>query len=160
MKRGQGVSGGVGRGVGACLLGWAAVGCLPEGQRPATPDDVPASDAHVDQITEGAALFAQRCAGCHGVSGLGDGETGAPALVGPEALAYSPPADSELRTLTFWTAADLFHFVRGNMPIDRPGSLSAAEHWAVIAFVLHENGLDLRGQEVTLENAWSFGLHP
>lgn len=146
------------RGAAGCLLGLVAAGCLPEGPDPATPYRARAAeDGNAYQVALGAALFAQRCAGCHGAGGRGDAEEEVPALVGPDALPYLPPEGAQARALTFWTAADLFHFLRGHV---RPGQLSAEEHFAILAHLLRENGVDLRGEALTLENAATLEIHP
>lgn len=77
------------------------------------------------QAEAGAAVFARRCAGCHGAE-LGGG-------FGPRLAPLS----------SYWhgrTLGELYSFVSTNMPFDSPGSLSADEYGQVIAFVLASNG--------------------
>lgn len=77
------------------------------------------------QAEAGAAVFARRCASCHGAE-LGGG-------FGPRLVPLG----------SFWhgrTLGELYAFVSGNMPFDAPGSLSAEEYGQVIAFVLASNG--------------------
>lgn len=79
------------------------------------------------QVERGRAIFAARCAKCHGAEGQG-GE--GPRLIGPAPVLAGYP-----------TAQHLFEFVRSDMPADAPGTLSEAEYWDVLAFVLDANGL-------------------
>jgi hypothetical protein len=41
------------------------------------------------------------------------------------------------------TVADVAEFVVHNMPPKKGGSLSADQYWAILAFDLHANGIDL-----------------
>jgi hypothetical protein len=41
------------------------------------------------------------------------------------------------------TVADVADFAGRNMPPGKGGSLSADEYWAIVAFDLHGNGIDL-----------------
>ena len=93
-----------------------------------------------DQIALGATLFAPKCGGCHGDSGEG-GEK-APRLIGEGALPGDPPEGAEQRTGSFVSAQDLYDFVSEKMP---PGDkkLGADEAWAVVAFMMKQNGADL-----------------
>ncbi len=93
-----------------------------------------------EQVLAGKDLFMRHCAHCHGGSGEGGD---APRLVDLDrgALPLEPPADARLRTDEFRTAADVVQFASINMPIDAPGSLSLDEYYAVVAFLLDENGI-------------------
>jgi mono/diheme cytochrome c family protein len=127
----------------------AAAGCgrpesLPEG----TTDD---------QVASGTALFAANCASCHGAAGMGTFK--APPLVGPRALPLNPPPGARIRTRPFHTAKDVLDFIRVNMPLNRPGSLSPAEYDAILAFALEANGVNLHGVHVNEESAPQFVLH-
>lgn len=99
--------------------------------------EVAAFDA---QVSAGRDLFMRHCAHCHG----GNGEGGdAPRLVDLSrgALPLEPPATAALRTGDFRTAADVADFASTNMPIDAPGSLTSDEYYALVAFLLDENGI-------------------
>lgn len=78
---------------------------------------------------QGEAIFAARCAACHGSRGRG----------GP-AGSLVADAESPQRTVnTYWPyATTLFDYVRRAMPYDAPGSLSDAEVYAVVATILAE----------------------
>ena len=87
-------------------------------------------------VAAGRAIYAQRCAGCHG--GAGEGGSGGH-LVGRGPLVG---ADADRTVGNYWPfATTVFDFVRRAMPMDSPGSLSADETYAVTAFVLYLNGI-------------------
>jgi cytochrome c len=88
-------------------------------------------------VRDGAALYAARCAGCHGAKG--EGAQADPLAGGQGSLGSKKP----LRTVgSYWPhATTLFDYVRRAMPFDAPQSLSADETYAVSAYVLHLNGL-------------------
>ena len=131
-------------------LGFALVaGCThPE---PSTPA------AGGDQVAMGQALFAQKCAGCHGDSGQGGK---APPLVGAAALPLDPPATAKKRSVQFHTAADVFTWVKANMPANAPGSLTDEEYAAILAFDLKANGVNLADKTVDANTAGTIVLHP
>ncbi|MDE3011697.1 MAG: cytochrome c [Pseudomonadota bacterium] len=86
---------------------------------------------------EGAVLYQQECAACHGRHG--EGNT-APELVGGEAPLSRPDADKTL--LTYWPyAPTLFDTIRRSMPPARPGRLDDAQIYALCAWLLAQNGL-------------------
>jgi mono/diheme cytochrome c family protein len=90
------------------------------------PGPILAQDAE-RQVEQGHAIYARRCAKCHGA--IGEGKMG-PSLVGPQ------------HHLSGYGTADvLFDYTRQVMPADRPGRMQEVEYWAVLAYLLKENGL-------------------
>lgn len=88
-------------------------------------------------VAQGAAVYRQKCAACHGVDGAGKP---ADALVGGRGtLATKTP----VRTVgSYWPyATTLFDYVRRAMPITNPLSLTNDEVYAVTAYVLNLNGI-------------------
>ncbi len=85
----------------------------------------------------GAAVYAARCAACHGSSGR---EGPDPVLVGGQGTLAS---DAPLQTIgSYWPyATTVFDYVRRAMPFTAPGSLTPDEVYAVTAFLLHANGI-------------------
>ena len=79
------------------------------------------------QVEQGKAIYARRCAKCHGANG--EGKMG-PSLVGPQHHLGG-----------YGTADVLFDYTQQVMPADRPGRMQDVEYWAVLAYILHENGL-------------------
>lgn len=82
---------------------------------------------------EGAAVYAARCAPCHGAAGEG----------GPNDRLVAQPGQEGGRTIGAWWpySTTVFDYVKRAMPWDRPGTLSDAEVYAVVAWLLNRNGL-------------------
>jgi hypothetical protein len=77
---------------------------------------------------EGALIYAQQCASCHGPKGEGV----------PPYLALSVTETSWRALGSYWPyATTVFDYVRRTMPFDTPGSLSNDEVYALTAFLLH-----------------------
>ena len=107
--------------------------------RAATPAEL--ADAEVDvrfdglglppgagTAAEGARLYRQQCAGCHGRDLEGNSALRVKPLLGDsrnsvERLPYAPP---------------LFAYIRRSMPLLEPGSLSNDETYALVAYLLTE----------------------
>jgi S-disulfanyl-L-cysteine oxidoreductase SoxD len=90
------------------------------------PGPIVAQDAD-RQVAQGQAIYARRCARCHGAGG--EGKMG-PSLIG-----------AKHHLSGYGTADVLFDYTRQVMPADRPGRMLEVEYWAVLAYILHENGL-------------------
>ncbi len=85
----------------------------------------------------GKTVFAQQCARCHGDGGRGGS---APELVGGAAPLTAKRPDKTIGL--YWpSAATLFDFNWRAMPMDKPGSLSADEAYAVTAYLLFADGI-------------------
>jgi cytochrome c len=86
---------------------------------------------------EGRALFAQRCAKCHGEKGAGD--VGPPLVGGQGTLATAKP----LKTVgSFWPhATSVWNYVNRAMPFDQPGLLNPPEVYSAVAYILYMNGI-------------------
>ena len=81
---------------------------------------------------EGAVLFEQKCAVCHGAAGRGGA---AEELVGGTAPLTAKSPDKTIGL--YWPfATTLFDFTRRAMPMNAPGSLSADEVYALTAYLL------------------------
>lgn len=110
-----------------------------------------------EQVADGAELYGEHCAHCHGASGQGTDD--GPAVVGDGALPLEPPDERMVRENQFRTAADVFAFASENMPGDDPMSLSNSEMVDVLAFALFANGVSLE-EPLSLDNAESVVLYP
>ncbi|OFW77541.1 MAG: hypothetical protein A2201_00695 [Alicyclobacillus sp. RIFOXYA1_FULL_53_8] len=75
-------------------------------------------------VQKGQVIFAQQCAVCHGTNGVGGT---APAITGSQSILPS----SNMTQLSA-----LVSFVKANMPLTSPGSLSQQQATDVSAFVL------------------------
>ena len=86
---------------------------------------------------QGAAVYAAKCAACHGEKGAGKPADALAGGIGT--LATAKP----LRTVgSYWPyATTLFDYVRRAMPINAPLSLTDEEVYAVSAYVLYLNGI-------------------
>ncbi len=86
---------------------------------------------------EGKAIYDKICSSCHGPEGRG--ET-AEELVGTELPLTDP--DTAQTIGSYWPyATTLFDYTRRAMPMDKPGSLTADEVYAVSAYLLQLNGI-------------------
>ena len=93
--------------------------------------------AGTGSVEEGRAIFAARCARCHGERGQGDV---GPTLVGGRGTLGTP---RPLKTVgSFWPyATTVWDYVNRAMPFDEPGLLKPPEVYALVAYVLNLNGI-------------------
>ncbi|WP_447974447.1 c-type cytochrome [Nitrospira sp. Kam-Ns4a] len=135
------------------LWEWTAA-APPEAQpplglgRPATGAEVRAWDIDIAPTGEGlppgrgtvhagARIFAARCAACHGPTGT---EGPRDRLVGGQGTLAS---EAPLKTIgSYWPyATTLFDYIRRAMPYNAPQSLTPDEVYALVAWILHRNGI-------------------
>jgi S-disulfanyl-L-cysteine oxidoreductase SoxD len=96
---------------------------------------------------QGAAIFAEKCAACHGDNGKGGA---AAALVDDRKLAGINAAQKTIKN--FWPyTTTIFDFVRRAMPFTAPRSLSDDEVYALTAYILSENKLIGAGDTMNAE---------
>ena len=84
----------------------------------------------------GAVVYQQRCAACHGADGTG----GRNDIL----VATDPWVDWPVKPAVgnYWPyATTLYDYIRRAMPQDAPGSLTADQTYAVIAWILNRNQL-------------------
>src|ERR1700754_1022502 len=102
----------------------------------ASPDGGGLPPGHGD-VREGEAIFAAKCASCHGAHG--EGKPMDRLVGGIGTLREKKP---EKTVGGFWPyATTLFDFVRRAMPLNAPQSLTPHEVYAVSAYVLFLNGI-------------------
>jgi cytochrome c len=101
-------------------------------------------------VRDGAAVYAARCAACHGAKGEGGA---ADRLVGTEPTGMPPfgpayeqwragRADVPFTIGNYWPyATTVFDYVRRAMPPSAPGSLTADDTYALAAWLLVQNGI-------------------
>jgi hypothetical protein len=94
---------------------------------------------------EGKAIYAARCASCHGATGT---EGPFDPLRGGQGTLTKPGA---VKTVgSYWPyATTLWDYINRTMPYDRPGSMAVDEVYAVTAYVLHLNGLVAEQDELS-----------
>jgi cytochrome c len=116
--------------------------------RPATPREIAGWDIDISpdgaglppgrgDARQGEAIFAAKCASCHGAHG--EGKPMDRLVGGIGTLRDKKP---EKTVGSFWPhATTLFDFVRRAMPLNAPQSLTPDEVYAVSAYVLFLNGI-------------------
>lgn len=162
-----------------CALGALGVvlasGCAST-KSGATPDDI--ARAH-DQAAQGASVYTNECASCHG--GRGEGLASAPAILGPGALPEYPHdtggvgdptiTDPQLIQIQAQTrpagapwrdplrnAQDLYTFTTTHLPKSRAANLKDADYWAVVNFILAVQGVSLPSGGIGPTNAASIPI--
>lgn len=119
--------------------------------RPATADEIKAWDIAVSPdgtglpsgsgtARQGAALFRQKCAACHGPTGT---EGPAERLVGREPRQGFPFGRDPALVKTvgnYWPyATTLYDYIHRAMPLNAPGSLQPDEVYRAVAYLLWRN---------------------
>ena len=112
--------------------------------RPATATDITRLDIDVrpdgaglpkgsGTVLTGKAIYATKCAVCHGATGT----------EGPQGALVSPAGDTARKVKTignYWPyATTVFDYIRRAMPYNQPGSLTDDEVYSLTAFLLHAN---------------------
>ena len=91
----------------------------------------------------GMTIFAQKCAVCHGPRGEGQGPY--PPLIArtpPPGFAFATDAKAPKTIGNYWPyATTVYDYVHRAMPFNAPGSLTPAETYSVVAYLLSENGV-------------------
>ena len=128
--------------------------------RPASQEEIRALDLNIGPAgkelpagrgtaQEGANIFAQKCAPCHGPDGTQDPspanlqyrgrQYGRPLAGGKGTLASEYP----IRSIgSYWPyATTIWDYINRAMPGDKPGTLSADDVYALTAFLLYRNDL-------------------
>ena len=108
-----------------------------------------------DRSSEGASIFAAKCASCHGARGEGKPPL-YPALVGRDSAAEEFVFGNDpgyVKTIgNYWPyATTVFDYVRRAMPLTAPGSLTNDEVYAVTAYLLAAN--QVIAQDVVLDSS-------
>lgn len=88
-------------------------------------------------VRQGATTYASKCASCHGPTGVEGPQN---QLVGGQG---SLATDEPIKTIgSFWPyATTLYDYIYRAMPLTSPQSLTADEVYALVAWLLHENGI-------------------
>ena len=88
-------------------------------------------------VAQGASLYAGKCALCHGATGTEGPQS---RLIGGQGSLNS---DHPVKTIgSFWPyATTLYDYIFRAMPFTAPQSLTPDEVYAVVAWLLHQNGI-------------------
>ena len=153
--------------LGLCHAGWAQSPAYGLGKTPTaeeirdldiaiSPDgkELPAGSG---SAKEGAPLYAQKCAACHGANGY---EGRAPQLIkaDPAAAAKLPPCLSpcirgaNVMAIHSPYATVIWDYINRGMPFGKEGSLTPNEVYAITAFLLFKNGVIPEYQVVDVKN--------
>jgi hypothetical protein len=155
------------------VLAAGLAACAASGPLGATNADL--ARAH-DNASQGAVLFAQGCAHCHGERG--EGLAGASAILGPGALPEYPrdnsgpgsatptdPQQLQIQVQTrpagapwrdpFRNAQSLFEFVSGHMPKTETVALKPDDYWAIVTFIISAQGGQIPQGGINAGNATS-----
>lgn len=111
-------------------------------------------------VEEGNELYDSQCAMCHGE--FGTGGKGYPRLsagtISTDSLKYqllnpadeNPGVEPPVKTIgTYWPfASTLFWYIQDAMPFPHPKSLTNSETYALVAYLLMENGVTIDGEEL------------
>ena len=101
-----------------------------------SPDGAGLPAGHGD-VKQGEAIYAAKCASCHGAHGEGKPM---PRLVGGIGTLHDKKPEKTVGS--YWPyATTLFDYVRRAMPLNAPQSLTPDEVYAVSAYVLFLNGI-------------------
>ena len=85
---------------------------------------------------QGEKIFADKCAACHGPAG--EGSQLAPRLIGGRGALNTPTPSRTLAN--YWPfATTIWDYINRAMPPKQEGSLSAADVYALTAFILYRN---------------------
>ena len=98
---------------------------------------------------QGAKIYAEQCAMCHGDKLQGGASPGATALIG------GPPLTNGIETQKtianyYAYATTIFDYIRRGMPFTAPGSLTNEEVYSLTAFILAQN--KLIGENETMDS--------
>ena len=121
--------------------------------RPASQDEIRSMDIAVGPsgkelppgsgtAKEGAKIFAEKCAACHGPNGEGGGMANRLVIGGPANPHRGLFKFSEKSATSFYPyATTAWDYINRAMPANKPGSLSPDEVYALTAFLLYRNGV-------------------
>jgi S-disulfanyl-L-cysteine oxidoreductase SoxD len=134
----------------------AAYGAGPDLGNPISPQDFAAWDIDVEPSgaglpagsgtsDQGAPIFAEQCAACHGEGGKGATTTTSGAPAAPPVVSNVKRNGIDDTTLTianYWPyATTLFDYIRRAMPWTSPRSLTDVQVYALTAYILAQNNL-------------------
>jgi mono/diheme cytochrome c family protein len=91
------------------------------------------------KASEGKLVYAEKCSGCHGVTGVEGPNDPLVTVKNPT----GPKVKARNKTIgNYWPyATTIFDYIKRAMPFNQPGSLTDKEVYNLTAFLLHENGL-------------------
>ena len=154
---------------GLCHAGWAQSPTYGLGKTP-TAEEIRAWDIAISPTgkelppgsgtaKEGAPLYAQKCAACHGATGSGGR---APELIRSESTTPAPgkqppclsPCIRGANVMAIHSpyATTIWDYINRGMPFGKEGSLTPNEVYAITAFLLSKNGVISEDEVVNEKN--------
>ena len=129
----------------------AALAQAPKLGKPITEADVQSWDISIlpdgrglpagnGSPAQGAKIYAEKCAACHGEAGKGGIAPFYPALVGGEPLTNGIETAKTIANYYAY-ATTVFDYIRRAMPYNQPRSLTGDEVYALTAYILSLNKL-------------------
>ena len=129
----------------------AALAQTPKLGKPITEADVQSWDISIlpdgrglpagnGSPAQGAKIYAEKCAACHGEAGRGGVAPFYPALVGGEPLTNGIETAKTIANYYAY-ATTVFDYIRRAMPYNQPRSLTGDEVYALTAYILSLNKL-------------------
>ena len=147
--------------LGVCCTGWAQSPTYGVGKTPSA-EEIRAWDIAISPTgkelppghgapKEGAEIFAQKCAPCHGAPGYGGR---APALVkgSHTTLAGQEMGEGQVMATHAPYATVMWDYINRAMPLGQEGSLKPDEVYALAAFLLYKNGVIQEGDVLDAES--------
>jgi cytochrome c len=141
-----------------CRIAWAQSPTYGVGRNP-TAEELRAWDISISPTgkelpagqgtsKEGAAIYARKCAACHGANGFSGGR--APTLIKSDTDANSPclrPCvnNGNLMAIHAPFATTIWDYIHRGMPLGQEGTLTANEVYSLVAFLLYRNGVIQEG---------------
>jgi hypothetical protein len=132
-----------------------------------------------NQVGDGAQIYYYHCMTCHGDRGQGLTEAFRNSIGAPESNCWASRChDANRQTGSFVfpknvpavigpnvlagfsNAANLHDFIHKNMPFQAAGSLGEADYWALTAFLVQANGVDLGGRTLGTATAAEIRFGP
>jgi thiosulfate dehydrogenase len=110
-------------------------------------EGMPAMRRLMGDTVRGDSVYRTTCSRCHGTDGAGMAHLKAPALWGPKSFSIGASMARQERAASF---------IRYNMPLDRPGTLSDRDAFDVAAFITSMPRPDLPNKA----RDWPFGGAP
>src|SRR5437764_14984181 len=139
--------------LGVCQPGWAQSPTYGLGKAPSA-EEIRAWDIAISpdgkelppgsgSAKEGAPLYAQKCAACHGATGSGGR---APQLIKTDSPATGPCLSPCIRGANVMAihspyATTIWDYINRGMPFSKEGSLKPDEVYALTAYLLYKNGV-------------------
>jgi cytochrome c len=98
---------------------------------------------------EGAPVFAQKCAVCHGATGAGGL---APTLLKTKAEPNAAPWEGRVLPIRSPYATTVWDYINRAMPLNQEGTLTADEVYALTAFLLYKNDVIPEDEELDAQS--------